>query len=84
MGDKMARTSKEKTESPEVFKEPYFDLSDERFKKIADNLRSRRKDKVLSIRINSDDVEKLKAKAASLGVKYQTLISEILHQVAES
>ena len=64
------------------FQEPYFDLADAKFKEIAKNLQSRRKDKVLNIRINSDDLEKLKAKASSLGVKYQTFISEILHQAA--
>ena len=61
-----------------------FDLADAKFKEIASDLRSRRKDKVLNIRINSDDLEKLKAKAAQLGVKYQTFISEILHQAASA
>ena len=71
-------------EEKKAFQEPYFDLADAKFKEIASSLKSRRKDKVLNIRINSDDLEKLKAKAASLGVKYQTFISEILHQAASA
>ncbi|MFA5927999.1 MAG: antitoxin [Candidatus Margulisiibacteriota bacterium] len=46
--------------------------------------RARRKDSVLNIRINSDDLNKLKRQAKKLGVKYQTFISEILHKVAQS
>ena len=62
----------------------FFDLNDERFKSIGETLRSRKKDKVLNIRINSEDLEKLKARAVLLGVKYQSFIAEILHQVASA
>ena len=43
---------------------------------------SRRKDAVLNIRINSEDLGHLKQKAKKLGVPYQTFISEILHHYA--
>jgi predicted DNA binding CopG/RHH family protein len=42
----------------------------------------RKKDAVLNVRINSDDLEGIKQKARKLGVKYQTFVSEILHKVA--
>ena len=64
--------------------EKSFDLSNDSFKKIAENLRSRKRDKVLNIRVNSEDLKKIKAKAAELGVKYQTLIAEILHHISEN
>ncbi|KAF0126616.1 MAG: hypothetical protein FD189_853 [Elusimicrobia bacterium] len=46
---------------------------------VAKAIAERRKDAVLHIRINSGDLERLKRKARSLGVPYQTFVSEILH-----
>ena len=51
-------------------------------KLVADAIAARRKDAVLNIRINSQDLNHLKQKAKSLGVPYQTFISEILHRYA--
>jgi predicted DNA binding CopG/RHH family protein len=46
---------------------------------VAKAIAERRKDAVLHIRINSGDLERLKRKARSLGVPYQTFVSELLH-----
>ena len=37
----------------------------------------------MTIRVKSEDIKKIKKKAAKIGVRYQTYIAEILHQVAE-
>ena len=42
------------------------------------------RDAVLNIRVNSWDLAQIKQKAQKLGIKYQTLISEILHKVAQN
>ncbi len=60
----------------------YVPVSKEEFDKIAKALAEYRKDAVLNIRINSQDLRRLKEKAQKLGVKYQTLISEVLHHLA--
>lgn len=52
------------------------------FQEVAESLAARRKDAVLNIRVNSDDLENIKRKARKYGVRYQTLISEWLHRVA--
>jgi predicted DNA binding CopG/RHH family protein len=52
------------------------------FSRIADAIKRRRKDAVLNIRVNSDDLRSIKQKAAKLGVPYQTFISETLHHLA--
>ena len=49
---------------------------------IASAITARRKDAVLNIRVNSEDLSHLKNKARKLGVPYQTFISEILHHYA--
>jgi predicted DNA binding CopG/RHH family protein len=61
----------------------YVDADPQTLKKIAAMLEVRKKDAVLNIRINNGDLQSLKQKAAKLGVKYQTFISEILHRVAQ-
>ncbi|HBB67743.1 MAG: hypothetical protein A2X28_03485 [Elusimicrobia bacterium GWA2_56_46] len=50
--------------------------------RIARAISTRRKDAVLNIRVNSEDLSHLKQKAKKLGVPYQTFISEILHHYA--
>lgn len=44
----------------------------------------RKKDAVLNIRVNSQDLLKIKKKAKKSGLKYQTFITEFLHHLAES
>jgi len=51
---------------------------------IAHALAARKKDAVLNIRVNSNDIKTLKQKAEKIGIKYQTFISEILHKVAQA
>ncbi len=62
----------------------YVPVSKEDHQSIADIIKSYRKNAVLNIRVNSTDLQCLKDKAKKLGVKYQTFISQILHQVAQS
>ena len=60
----------------------YRNVDEAAFKEIAEAIAHRRKDVVLSIRVNSRDLKTIKAKARRHGIKYQTLISELLHRVA--
>lgn len=64
--------------------EEYVDVGKTEFQKIAQAIASRKKDAVLNIRLNHADLQSLKQKAAKLGIKYQTFISEILHRLAQS
>ena len=56
----------------------------EEFEMIKQAIERRKKDAVLNIRVNSYDLEYIKRKAQKLGIKYQTFISEILHDVAKA
>jgi len=60
----------------------YEPVSEAEFKKIAASLARRKKDAVLNIRVNRQDLDSIKSKAKKLGLKYHTFISEILHKVA--
>jgi predicted DNA binding CopG/RHH family protein len=67
--------------SPEQFRETQRAIEHKR-KEILRDLVRRKKDAVLNLRINSQDLESLKQKAKQHGVPYQTFISEILHRHA--
>lgn len=62
----------------------YVNVSKEEFDEISKAIMARRKDAVLNIRINSQDLKHIKEKARRLGVKYQAFISEVLHRVAQA
>ena len=54
------------------------------FETLAESIQSRKKDAVLNIRMNSRALKNIKVKAQKLGIKYQTLIAELLHHVADN
>ena len=64
--------------------EEYVEVGKEEFHRIAQIVAARKKDSILNIRINSQDLKNLKQKAMKLGIKYQTFISEILHKIAQA
>lgn len=60
----------------------YRPVKQAEFERIAEAIARRKKDAVLSIRINSQDLESLKQKAKRMGIPYQTFVSELIHQYA--
>lgn len=62
----------------------YINVPPREFEAIAQAVAHRRKNAVLNIRVNRDDLESIKQKARQFGIKYQALISELLHRVAHS
>jgi predicted DNA binding CopG/RHH family protein len=81
---KTARLSQEEKEiETALLKGEFKPLQGKKLEKIESALRARKKDVTMTIRVNSQDIEKIKNKANKLGIKYQSYISEILHQVAQ-
>lgn len=62
----------------------YVSVHKKQFEDIAEAIARRKKDAVLNIRVNSEDLKSIKQKAKKFGIKYQTLISEFLHEVAHA
>jgi predicted DNA binding CopG/RHH family protein len=79
---KLNRTEQQIEEA--LLRGEYADVGAAEFKDIAQAVAHRRKDAVLNIRVNSQDLEALKKKAARHGIKYQTFVSELLHRFAHS
>jgi predicted DNA binding CopG/RHH family protein len=61
----------------------YQPLPKKKVEEIARSLMARRKDTTMTIRVSSFDIKKIKAKAKKMGIKYQTFISEVIHEVAQ-
>ena len=60
----------------------YKHVSSSTFEDIAHAIARRKKDAVISIRVNAQDLRHIKQKAKRLGIKYQTLLSEFIHRIA--
>lgn len=75
-------TIHEKQIEKELLEGAYEPVSDSEFKSIADAINKRKKDTVLNIRINKQDLDNIKKKAKKLGVRYQTFIAEVIHKIA--
>jgi predicted DNA binding CopG/RHH family protein len=81
---KINLTRKEKEIENALLQGEYINIDENEFKEIAAAVASRRKDTVLNIRINSEDLKLIKKKSSRFGIRYQTFISELLHRIAHS
>lgn len=64
--------------------EEFVSIRGPKYDAIVAALERKKKEMVLNMRISRDDLEAIKQKANKAGIKYQTLISEILHRVAKA
>ena len=78
----MKLSKEERTIENAITKGEYVSVSKAEFDRIAQAVARRRKEAVLSIRINQQDLDNLKKKAKQYKVPYQSFISEILHRYA--
>ncbi len=76
-------TKEEKAIEESLMNGEFVPIKGKQLEIIEKSLKSRKKDVTMTIRVNSEDIDKIKKKAKKLGVKYQTYISEVLHQVAQ-
>jgi len=79
---KVTLTKNEKEIEEALMQGEYIDIDKNEFKNIAQAIASRKKDSVLNIRVNGEDLKLIKKKAQQFGIRYQTFISELLHRIA--
>ena len=80
---KVHLTRQEKVIEDSLLRKEFVDVGKGEFDAIAQALVARKKDAVLNIRVNSRDIASIKKKAQRLGIRYQTLISEVIHRIAQ-
>ena len=76
-------TKEEKQIEDSLLRGEYAKVSSKKLEEISRSLAARKKDSTMTIRVNSEDIKKIREKAAKAGVKYQTFISSVLHQIAQ-
>lgn len=81
---KIKLTKQEKEMENTLLQGEYVDVDKDEFRQVAEAIASRKKDSVLNIRINGNDLKLIKKKANRFGIRYQTFISELLHRIAHS
>ncbi|MEK7244349.1 MAG: hypothetical protein AAB112_09385 [Thermodesulfobacteriota bacterium] len=81
--NKIKLTKEEKEIENALMRGEYSSIKGKELENIEKALKARKKDIIMTIRVNSGDIEKIKIKAKKLDVKYQSYISEVIHQVAE-
>jgi predicted DNA binding CopG/RHH family protein len=79
---KVKLTKSEKEIEEVLMQGEYIDIDKDEFKNIAQAIASRKKDSVLNLRVNGEDLKLIKKKAQQFGIRYQTFISELLHRIA--
>ena len=77
-------TRQEKAVEESLLKGEYSNVGKNEFTAIAEAIAARKKDAILSIRVNSRDLASVKQKAERLGIRYQTFISEVIHRIAQA
>ncbi|EKD42656.1 MAG: hypothetical protein ACD_73C00071G0003 [uncultured bacterium] len=80
--NKVKLTKKELNIEDDIANGVYKAVNPAELKSIVVAIKKKKKDTVLNVRINSDDLKNLKLKAKKLKIPYQTFISEILHRYA--
>ena len=80
---KIKLTKEEKKIERDLLAGRYRRVTGKLLDEVSKTLVDRKKDYVMTIRVSSADIRKIKQKAQRLGVKYQTFISEILHQIVD-
>ena len=53
-------------------------------KRVADAIAARKKDMTLTIRVNRNDINRIKKMAQKRKIPYQSYISEVIHRVAQA
>lgn len=79
---KLKLSKQEREIETDLLQGEYLDVSKSEIEEITRSIAARRKDAVLNVRVNSQDLKNIKQKAQKMGIRYQTFISELLHRVA--
>ena len=64
-----------------LIKGEYVNVDKLALAQVAQAVAHRKKDAVLNLRVNRNDLEVIKQKARKLGVRYQPFLSELIHRV---
>jgi len=74
------------TEEKEVMsaieRDEFVPVTGKELREVADAIAARRKNKTLTIRVNGNDIHRIKKLASGKGIPYQSYLSEVIHRIA--
>ena len=81
---KIKLTREEREMMAGIERDEFVPVTGKELSDVADAIAARKKDATLTIRVNSQDIQRIKKMAVKKGIPYQTYISEVIHRVAEA
>ncbi len=65
-----------------IERDEFVPVTGKELREVANALAARKKDRTLTIRVNSLDIERIQKMARTKGIPYQSYLSEVIHRVA--
>lgn len=65
-----------------IERDEFVPVTGKELRDVAEAIASRKKDRTLTIRVNSNDIRRIQKLAGSKGIPYQSYLSEVIHRVA--
>lgn len=77
-------SAEEKALEAAIGRDEFMPVTGPQLQAVADVIAARRKDTTLTIRVNSEDIRRIKQMARKKGIRYQTCLAEEIHRVARA
>ena len=81
---KIKLTREERGIMAAIERDEFVPVTGKELNDVANAIAARKKDTTLTIRVNSQDIHRIKKMAGERGIPYQTYISEVIHRIAEA
>ncbi len=65
-----------------IERDEYVPVGGKELHAVADAIAARKKDMTLTIRVNRQDINRIKKFSLTKGIPYQTYLSEVIHRIA--
>ena len=79
---KLKLDTEEKEIMAAVERDEFVPVTGQKLREFAEAIAARKKDRTLTIRVNSNDIRRIQKLAGSKGIPYQSYLSEVIHRVA--
>ena len=77
-------SAEEKEIMESIERDEFIPVTGVELKEVAEAIAARKKDMTLTIRVNHNDINRIKKMAQKRGIPYQSYISEVIHRVAHA
>ena len=67
-----------------IEKDEFVPVTGVELKRVADSIAARKKDMTLTIRVNRNDINRIKKMAQKRKIPYQSYLSEVIHRIAQT